>query len=76
MDLLAKFWRGWKAFGDLLGNLVARIVLTFFYFTIFVPFAVGVRLWNDPLQLKAQPSELWRPRNTGDQKLADVLRQF
>jgi hypothetical protein len=76
MDLLKKLWRGWKTFGEFLGNLLARIVLSLFYFTIFVPFAVGVRLWSDPLQLKSQPSELWRPRSTGDQKIVDVLRQF
>jgi hypothetical protein len=76
MEFLKRLWRGWKAFGELLGNLLARVVLTLFFFTVFVPFAIGVRLWTDPLQLKSSPPELWRPRKTGDQNLADVLRQF
>jgi hypothetical protein len=76
MEFLKRFWRAWKAFGEFLGNLLARVVLTLFYFTVFVPFAIGVRLLSDPLQIKTQPAQLWRPRTTGDQKLEDVMRQF
>jgi hypothetical protein len=76
MEFLKRVWRAWKGFGEFLGNLLARVVLTLFYFTIFVPFAIGVRWLSDPLQIKSQPEELWRPRKTGDQKLEDVLRQF
>jgi hypothetical protein len=76
MDFFNKLWRGWKRFGEILGNFLARIVLTIFYFTIFVPFALGVRLFSDPLRLKTQPGEFWLPRTTGDQKLEDVTRQF
>jgi hypothetical protein len=74
--LIKDFWKGWKAFGHFLGNMVARVVLTIFYFTVFMPFGLGVKLFSDPLQLKAQPRELWRSRHTGDQNLNDVLRQF
>ncbi|MBN1217948.1 MAG: hypothetical protein JXM69_03380 [Anaerolineae bacterium] len=74
--LIKDFWHGWKAFGQFLGNWLARVVLTIFYFTILVPFGLGVRLLADPLQIKKQPAELWRPRPTGDQKLEDVVRQF
>jgi hypothetical protein len=76
MAFLSRLWRGWKRFGEILGNFLARIVLTVFYFTIFVPFALGVRLFGDPLQIKTSPQEFWRPRSTGDQKLEDVMRQF
>jgi hypothetical protein len=74
--LLKKFWEGWKAFGQFLGNLLARVVLSIFYFTVFVPFGVGVRLFSDPLQIKTAPDTLWRPRPTGDQSLEDTKRQF
>jgi hypothetical protein len=76
MKLLRKFWEGWKAFGRLLGNLVARVALSIFYFTVFVPFGLGVRWFSDPLQIKTKPASLWRPRSTTDQTLADVERQF
>jgi hypothetical protein len=74
--LIKNFWHGWQAFGQFLGNWLARVVLTVFYFTILVPFGLGVRLFSDPLHIKTQPADLWRPRATGDQKLEDVVRQF
>jgi hypothetical protein len=74
--LVKNFWRHWKEFGQFLGNWLGRVVLTIFYFTVFVPFGLGVRLFADPLHIKKQPDEFWQPRTTGDQKLEDVLRQF
>jgi hypothetical protein len=76
MKVLKKIWEGWKAFGRFMGNMVARVALSIFYFTVFVPFAVGVRLATDPLQLKGRPDSLWRPRTTGDRSLEDVERQY
>jgi hypothetical protein len=76
MKLIRRLWEGWKAFGRFMGNIVARVVLSVFYFTVFVPFGLGVRWFSDPLQIKVKPSSLWRPRSTTDQALADVERQF
>jgi hypothetical protein len=76
MAALKRFWTAWKAFGHFMGNFLARIVLTVFYFTVFVPFGLGVRLLSDPLHIKTTSGPLWRSRSTGDQKLEDVLRQF
>ncbi|MEW5960007.1 MAG: hypothetical protein AB1801_19980 [Chloroflexota bacterium] len=76
MDVLKKIWEGWKAFGRFIGNFLARIVLSIFYFTVFVPFGLGVRWFSDPLHIKSAPATLWRPRATGDQTLEDTLRQF
>ncbi|GAB4423799.1 MAG: hypothetical protein Kow0031_02500 [Anaerolineae bacterium] len=69
-------WHHWKQFGHFLGDWLGRVALTFFYFTVFVPFGVGVRLFADPLHIKKEPPERWRPRETGDQSFEDVLRQF
>jgi len=76
LTLIKDFWRGWKAFGHFLGDLLARVVLTIFYFTVFVPFGIGVRLFSDPLHIKTTASPFWRSRTTGDQKFEDILRQF
>ena len=76
LTLIKDFWHGWKAFGEFLGNALARVVLTVFYFTVFVPFALGVRLFSDPLHIKTTAAPFWRPRSTGDQKIEDILRQF
>jgi len=76
LTLIKDFWRGWKAFGHFLGDLLARVVLTVFYFTVFVPFGIGVKLFSDPLHIKTTASPFWRPRTTGDQKIEDIMRQF
>ena len=76
MNVLKKLWEGWKAFGRLMGNLVARVVLSIFYFTVFVPLGVGVRWFSDPLDIRGQPSRLWRPRSTRDQTLEETERQY
>ena len=70
------FWASWKAFGHFLGNILGRISMTVFYFTVFVPYGIGVRLFTDPLQIKTQPDTLWRPRDTGDQTLQEITRQY
>jgi hypothetical protein len=76
MTVLRKLWEGWKAFGHFLGNLLARVVLSIFYFTIFAPFGLGVRWLSDPLQIRTRPDSLWRPRLATDQTLAEAGRQF
>ena len=70
------FWPQWKSFGHFLGDWLGRAGLTIFYFTVFVPFGISVRLFSDPLHIKNRPDDQWRPRSTGDQTPEDVLRQF
>ena len=54
MNLLKKIWKKWRAFGQVMGDFVARIFMTVFYFTVAVPFGIGVRLGKDPLRLKSK----------------------
>ena len=44
MEALRKFWHAWKRFGQFMGDLIGRLVLTVFYFTLFMPFGLGVRV--------------------------------
>lgn len=78
MAFLRKLWRGWLRFGQFLGDILARIVLTLFYFTLFVPFGLGVTLLSDPLHVRREGAQRWLPREAqGDQaSLADAGRQF
>lgn len=77
METLRKVWEAWKQFGRFIGDITARIALTVFYFTIFVPFGLGVRLLSDPLGTKRRRgSSLWLSRRTTDLTLPDARRQF
>ena len=75
-DKLRAFWELWKRFGRLMGNLITRIILTLLYFTIFLPFGVGARLFTDPLQIKTSRDESWNQRQTGDKTLEEIMRQY
>jgi len=45
-------WQVWKARAHDIGQFQSRVLLTVFYFTIFVPFALLMRLFGDPLHLR------------------------
>lgn len=74
MTYLRTAWQLWKRFGLFIGNFIGRIVLTIFYFTIFLPFGLGVRLFGDPLEIKSEGHAYWLKRQTGDQDLDDARR--
>ena len=74
--MLKRFWEGWKRFGQWMGDAIARVILTIFYFTIFLPFGLMVRLFSDPLDLKPTGVEHWVSRTTTDKVLEDVRSQY
>jgi len=77
MNVLRAICATWKRIGQFIGDFIARVVLSLFYFTLFAPFAVGVRLFGDPLGVKAKANpSWWLERATRDSALDDARRQF
>ena len=74
MSNLYQIWRIWKRIGQIIGNWIAGIVLTAFYFTIFAPFGLGIRLWSDPLAIKYQHQVQWLECTTRDPTLDEARR--
>ena len=74
MSPLRRLWEAWKRFGQIMGDLIARIVLTLFYFTIVVPFGLGVRLFSDPLGMRPGTGARWHARPTTDVTLDEARR--
>lgn len=70
-----RIWMRWKSFGRFLGNLLARIILTIFYFTVFVPFGSIVTLLGDWMHTKSVPDEFWQFRESSIDTLESVRRQ-
>jgi len=56
MATLKKIWEGWKRVSRVIGNFQARVLLTILYFTVVLPFAIGVSLFSDPLRIKHRPT--------------------
>lgn len=76
MEALRKGWQAWKRFGQFIGDQIGRLILTIFYFTLFVPFALGVRLFGDPLAMRPEVRAKWLERITHDLTLDDARRLF
>jgi len=76
MEALRKFWQAWKRFGQFIGDFMGRLVLTVFYFTLFMPFGLGVRFLGDPLGIRAHGRPKWVERKTNDLTLDDSRRLF
>ena len=74
MDALRRFWEAWKRVAQVIGDAIARIVLTLFYFTLFMPFGLAMRLLGDPLAIKPQNRARWRERVTHDLTIKDARR--
>ncbi len=68
-------WKRWKIVGDIFGDFQARLLAVVFYFTAFVPYALGVRLFSDPLALRSAP-KTWLQRAPVGNTLDDARRQF
>jgi hypothetical protein len=76
MEALRKGWQAWKRIGQFMGDLIGRLVLTVFYFTLFMPFALGMRLFGDPLAIRPRNRAKWLERITRDLTLEDSRRLF
>ena len=74
MEALRKGWEAWKRIGQFIGDQIGRLVLTVFYFTLFMPFALGVRLFGDPLAIRSYGRAKWLERTTRDLTLDDSRR--
>jgi hypothetical protein len=59
ITLLKRAWEAWKSFGRKLGDFQARLMLSLCYFVIVAPFSLLVRLFSDPLSLKAGTARGW-----------------
>ena len=76
MEALRKGWQAWKRIGQFIGDQIGRVVLTVFYFTLFMPFGLGVRFFGDPLTMRSRGRSKWLERKTQDLTLEDSRRLF
>jgi len=75
MEILNEIWNRWKRFAQFLGDWIARIILTIFYFSFFLPFGLIISRWGDPLAIRnSQPR--WITRITHDVDIDKARRMF
>jgi hypothetical protein len=73
---LKGFWKKWLGLSRAAGNVLGHILLTIFYFTVMLPFSLGVTLFSDPLKIKTRHNPFWQPRETPIDGLEEARRQF
>jgi hypothetical protein len=54
-------WKRFSLLTAIVGEYQGRFIVTAFYYTIFVPFGLGSRLFTDPLRRKETPRWEERP---------------
>jgi len=76
-QFLRAAWQGWKRIAEKIGRFQAKVLWGLLYFVVVAPFALGLKLFADPLRIKKRPSQSWwleKPRQT--LTLEDAHRQF
>lgn len=59
------------------GNFQSRILLSWFYFIVLMPFGIFVRLTSDPLAIKAEAHKsYWKPVAEKSDSLDSARRQY
>ncbi len=68
-------WKRWKIIGEAFGDFQGRLFAVLFYFTLFAPFALGVRLFGDPLHIRKSLGR-WHAKAPVGTSLEEARRQF
>ena len=75
-EILSFAWKRFNLIASIIGDIQGRSIAILFYYTIFLPFAVGSRLFSDPLRLKIDPAgKTWVERDPVPTDLESAKRQ-
>ena len=74
--MLRRVWERWKVIAHKIGIFQSRLLLNIFYFSILLPFGVGIKLFSDRLQLKPHQGPYWLGKASGSADWEQVKRQF
>ncbi|MBN2227188.1 MAG: hypothetical protein JW763_07465 [candidate division Zixibacteria bacterium] len=62
-----KIWAGWKRFALALARVQLEVILFIFYYVIFMPFGLILRLFrHDPLQTRIKTDSNWHKADIGE----------
>jgi len=70
-------WARWKGFSRRMGSFQSRVLLSLLFFLVAAPFALGVKIFGDPLQIKFRPgASYWLTRKEAPADVEEYRRQF
>jgi len=74
---IKKLWQIWENFSKRMGSFQSRIILSLFFFIFVSPFALAVKIFSDPLNIKHQSSKShWLPKKEINADLEQSKMQF
>ena len=75
LQLLKLLWVRWKAIAHKIATFQSRVLLFVFYYLVMAPFAIGMRLASDPLQLRPDARPDWVPRPAHHDAITMIARR-
>jgi hypothetical protein len=75
-ELLRAAWARWKTIAEAIARFQARLLFTILYVVVVAPFAIGVRVLADPLELRRGTGTRWRSLARQSATLEAARRQF
>ena len=78
-QFLRAAWQGWKRVAEKIGHFQARLLFGLLYFVVVAPFALGLKLFSDPLRIKKSRDasrSRWHEHPRQTLTLEDAHRQF
>ncbi len=75
-QLLKVAWQRWKVLAEKIGRFQARVIFAVLYFLVVTPFALGVKLFVDPLQMTRKSAPQWGDFRRQTLTLEDARKQF
>lgn len=74
---LVRLWGRWKSVAHAIGTFQARVIFSLLYFLLIPPFALVVRIFIDPLQLRqARRESFWLTTLRKAHGVTEARRQF
>jgi len=74
---IKKLWQIWNNFSKRMGNFQSRIILSLFFFIFVSPFAIAVKIFSDPLNIRHKTTKShWLTRKEIKTDLEQSRRQF
>lgn len=72
-----RIWQDWKRFSRRIGSFQSRLILSLFFFVVATPFALGVKIFSDPLNVKHRVKKsYWQKRRYIGKDEVQYRRQF
>jgi hypothetical protein len=76
MRYLHLIWESWKKIAHKIGTFQSRVILTIFYFVILFPAGIVYSTFKDVLGIKKVRSSEWINKQSKNQTLEELRKQY